>query len=196
LHIPPPRYIPDERNYAAAFGLMWLGSNAAQAVPQLIKMYDSHPEASWSSYVPLAVGFVGPPAKQAVPMLLRAITNTNSMVRIYAAKALGQIHADAPTTVAALVRCLRDPEEDVRMSAVWALHEFGPDAKAAVPNLLQFVRSETQGAKPMSIGKFPLQMIFTLNIYDIAREAVWKIDPDAARNAGFDPYPGHHSPPH
>jgi hypothetical protein len=78
LHIPSPRQIPDERNYAAAFAFMWLGSNAAPAVPQLIKMYNSHPNASWSSYVPLAVGFVGPPAKQAVPMLLCAITNTNS----------------------------------------------------------------------------------------------------------------------
>jgi HEAT repeat protein len=193
LHIPPARYIPDEQNYAAAFAFMWLGSNAAPAVPQLIKIYDNHPNASWSSYVPLAVGFVGPLAKSVVPMLLRAITNTNSMVRLYAAKALGQIHADAPVTVPVLIRCLRDPQEDVQMSAVWALHEFGPDAKAAVPDLLQFIRDEKQGAKPMSIGKFPLQMIFTINIYDIAREAVWKIEPEAARKAGFDPYPGHPS---
>jgi hypothetical protein len=194
LHIPPPRQIPDERNYAAAFAFMWLGSNAAPAVPQLIKMYDSHPDASWSFYVPLAVGFVGPPAKLAVPMLLCAMTNTNSMVRLYAAKALGQVHADASATVPALIRCLRDPQEDVRMSAVWALHEFGPDAKEAVPDLLQFVRDEKHGAKPMSIGKFPLLMTFTINIYDIARDAVWKLDPDAARNAGFDPNPGHPSP--
>jgi len=194
LHIPPPRYIPDERNYAATFAFMWLGTNSAPAVPQLIKMYDSHPNASWSSYVPLAVGFVGPPAKQAVPMLLSALTKTNSMVRLYAAKALGQIHADAPESVTALVHCLRDPQEDVRMSAVWALHEFGPGAKKAVPDLLQFVRDEKHGAKPMSIGKFPLQIIFTVNIYDVAREAVWNLDPDAARKANFDPYPGHPKP--
>jgi len=173
---------------------MWLGTNSAPAVPQLIKMYDSHPNASWSSYVPLAVGFVGPPAKQAVPMLLSALTNTNSMVRLYAAKALRQIHADAPESVTALVHCLRDPQEDVRMSAVWALHEFGPGAKKAVPDLLQFVRDEKDGAKPMSIGKFPFQIIFTVNIYDVAREAVWNLDPDAARKANFDPYPGHPKP--
>jgi HEAT repeat protein len=195
-----------ERNHQAMMAFSALGSNAAPCAPQLIALYDEHPDPFLRQYIPAVLAAIGPPARQAVPMLLRAVTLTNNVIRVNSVTALGKIHADETAVVPALTNCLRDPYQEVERNAIWALWEFGPKAKAAVPALLQVLRDEKYDptAAPTRPGHGEAEMVtvdmpprgfapfnwgLTSTIKDSAVIALWAIDPDAARKAGIKPPP-------
>lgn len=87
-------------------------------------------QAAWG----LAV--IGPPAKKAVPDLLRLLANDEPMMRSLAAQALGEIGLDSEDDTRALIKLLADPQADVRQHAVFALMNIGARSVPALEKVL------------------------------------------------------------
>jgi hypothetical protein len=131
---------PANLNESAFFGLLMLGSEASNAVPQLIEIFEKNHASFPQTAAPAILGRIGPASEPAIPTLLRAISNTNRVVRCNVIFALGRIHAQPKLVVPVLAKCLNDPDLSVRVSAVQALGAFGHDAQMAVPALLELRR--------------------------------------------------------
>ena len=89
----------DIRNYEAGWGFEILGSIASNAVPALIQIYAENISETSQTATIGAIGFIGPAAAAAVPVLLRTAANTNAPVRDSAVWALGQLHAEPELAV-------------------------------------------------------------------------------------------------
>ena len=114
-----------------------------------------------------ALDLIGPVAQAAVPALVEAMRDREARVRVQAAEALWQVARD-PASVAVLAEVLREKDltpEDHRWAAQ-ALGRIGPPARAARPILTELTRA----------GDFVLR--------STAADALQKIDPEAAREAG------------
>ncbi len=72
----------------------------------------------------IALGRIGPAAKEAVPALITALKDENKYVRRVAAEALGRIGRAAKQAVAALTKASEDEDKDVREAAEEALKQI------------------------------------------------------------------------
>lgn len=135
-------YTPSEiLNFRAVAGFRALGSDARQAVPELIEIYQQSPESGpWGAGA--ALGAIGPDAREAIPSLLLNVGNTNAGAREIALRALGEIHSQSQLVVPVLIAALRDPAQSVEVAAVTALGRYGEEAKAAVPALVAILKEE------------------------------------------------------
>ncbi|MFQ5796574.1 MAG: HEAT repeat domain-containing protein [Candidatus Bipolaricaulia bacterium] len=86
-----------------------------------------------------ALGRMGPAARDAVPALVEALGDPQSLMRRHAAEALRRIGPDA---VPALIEALMDRDWRVSQAAAWALGEIGPDARDAVLALTEALQDE------------------------------------------------------
>jgi len=180
------QFSPLDPNYEAVQAFKVLGTNAAPAVPQLIEIYNRESNRETKDWVLPTLAEIGPPAKPAVPILLRAISGTNMWQRENAARALGEIHTDAAEVVPPLISCLGDPDSRLRLAAVMALRNFGKDARSAAPALLELIRDPNRSAGPYYPWKLPPGVtVKTPTIAEMATNALWEIDADAAAKAGM-----------
>jgi HEAT repeat protein len=104
-------------------------------------------------YLVWGLAFVGPPAKSATPVILKALADPAAAVRRKAAYTLGRIDADPDSVVEALVAALADKDNDVREAAAEALPKM---PKAAVPVLNKALKEGNEEALPMvmkTLGK-------------------------------------------
>ena len=90
----------------------------------------------------LALARIGPPAEQAVPILARALDDSDAEVRQWAAFALGRLGPAAAPAIEDLRAALTDPEPWVRQNAAEALGAIGPAAAASVPDLIAVVERD------------------------------------------------------
>jgi hypothetical protein len=133
-------------NEKAFFGLMALGSQASNAVPQLIAIFEKNPSSFPQTAAPAILGTIGPASERAVPALLQGITHPHKTVRGNVIFALGRIHAQPKLVVPALIKCLNDSDQFVQAAAVEALGAFGNDAQTAVPTLFELRRKALSAA--------------------------------------------------
>jgi len=155
------------RSFEAAMAFRALGADAKDAVPRLIEMYrrQSFPYRENIAY---ALGGIGPPASNAIPWLLRNVTNSEPhYVADHSFGALGQIHSKPEILVPLMIQFLKDSEPNVRSRAIWNLRSFGADAKSAVPALIEAL-SDSEGT-----------------VRTNAARALKVIDPEAAAKAGI-----------
>jgi HEAT repeat protein len=111
------------------------------AIPLLVELLDDDdPECKGASA--LALGKLGPPAKAAIPRLLKAIKHASPAVRGDAAMALWRIDRN-PAAVSVLAELATAKERPLADAAVRALAEIGPDARAALPALQKALEQET-----------------------------------------------------
>jgi HEAT repeat protein len=128
-------------NRFALEALEQMGPRAEVALPELIKRMTraappgAPPSMGASPRLIAIVGGIGPPAKAAIPCLLKALRHEDAGVREAAAQALARIGQQPNEVVPALRRCLRDEDQLVRRRAANALGAFGPAAKSALPDL-------------------------------------------------------------
>jgi HEAT repeat protein len=103
----------------AAFTMMVRGHPAAKrAIPKFIALAGaSHDTTAWAAI--LALGTVGPEAKEAVPTLIDCLRHQDPKCRQFAAKALGQI--GDRRAVGPLKATATDPEDRVKAAAEEAL---------------------------------------------------------------------------
>jgi HEAT repeat protein len=79
----------------------------------------------------------GPLAREAVPLLIRALKADHWVMRIQAIETLESIGTGAAPAIPGLAESLSDPDTRVRRYAAELLGKFGPTAKDAVPALQQ-----------------------------------------------------------
>ncbi len=70
------------------------------------------------------LGQIGPNARDATPVLAKALEDEDSDVRLYSAEALGKIGREALTAASALSKAARDPDTRVRNMAKKSLMEM------------------------------------------------------------------------
>lgn len=120
-----------------------LGAQSVNLAPELTRVYDLNANGYSRQFAVMAATYAAPKAKETVPLLLRAIADTNDFIlRIDGAVALGKIRAPAEMAVPALIKALSDPEEPVRVETAFTLAEYGIEAKAAVPELQKMMDAE------------------------------------------------------
>lgn len=155
-------------NIQAAAAFEKLGPEAASAVPELVKIcemdFDLPPrELSFSrEYIVIeTLGFIGPRAKTAVPLILKSLEHNPE--GIDAIMALGRIHAQPDASVPALAQCLKASRRmEIRCVGAWSLGLFGRDARPAVPLLVEMLKDPDRALEK------------------VASEAIQQIDPETA----------------
>src|SRR5579859_7097180 len=152
-------------NGAGARGFEALGTNAQTATSALIEIANRNISPSSRYYSIDALGFIGPPAKEAVPSLLRWATSSDLHVACSAMRALGEIRAEPNLVLPVLTNALHSAVPVVRLNAVTALADLGPDARPAVPVLVELFNDSFQ------------------DIRRNARSALRAIDPEAEAKA-------------
>jgi len=142
---------PNDLNNASMAAFRQLGSNGWVAIPELIRAYDRAYSPNSQNVIAFILGDFGPPARAAIPSLLRETSNKVDFVRNSAYRALGGIHEDAPRAVPALIRGLNDTYDTSRYHSAQGLGNFGTNAHAAVPALVSFIKTNV----PSSVSAAP-----------------------------------------
>ena len=93
----------------------WRWARSAPAVTPLGKAAASD-DGAVRFYAIWSLAFIGPPAKIATPVVVKALSDKAADVRRKAAYALGRIDADPETVAPALVNALGDADDDVRQT--------------------------------------------------------------------------------
>ena len=149
-----------EWNLYGYIGFRTLSTNAASAVPDLIRIYQMDISNSSRSTAIMSLGGIGPPAGDAIPFLLQGMGEKTQQLNII--EALGEIHSNPPLVVPVLINHLTDSDPLVRRYAAKALGEFGADAKPAFGAIAKLLNDEKAFVR-----------------YG-ARDSIRKIDPTAA----------------
>lgn len=89
----------------------------------------------------------------ALPALVRALGDTDSSVRAWAAQAIGVIGADADSAVPMLTALLDHDDEGTRNSACIALRGIGPAARAALRSALSDPSSHVRRSAALAIER-------------------------------------------
>ena len=122
-----------------------LGPWTEQAVVDLTRALREREGGGSSRSAPArALGAIGPQAKDAVPVLAKALEDPDYNVRWAAAEALGRIGEPAKAAVPALARTLTDKITSVRRETVVALGRIGPAAKEAIRALKIALKDEAE----------------------------------------------------
>jgi hypothetical protein len=125
----------------AAFRLGQFGSSASNAVPSLIALLRKPPDyVRDKGRVIQALGFIGPPANQAVPVLVESLKDTSKWIRHTAAYSLLQIGVVPAAAIPALKRNLEDTGHVAALMATALLAaESSPDAISRIESMLSSV---------------------------------------------------------
>jgi len=136
-----------ELNREAEYAFELLGTNAAAAVPGLIKIYQQARSFDSQMYAALSLGNIGKPAEPALPVLISNFTHTNDQVRFYAVSAVGDVGGDPAIVVPALRAMLKDSYRSTRWNALVALTRFHRKAESAIPDILEMHKREVNDAE-------------------------------------------------
>jgi len=130
----------------SAQALAFIGPNARDAVPELVKLLDQG-DSHEKIMVCQAFGTIGPCPSgfQAVEALLRALTASDRNLNISATYALGGMGRQAAPAVPVLVARLANDDEPTRRASIRALAHIGNLPKDLRPKILPFL-SETNDA--------------------------------------------------
>jgi len=110
------------------------------------------------------IGDFGPAVKSAIPSLIQALKGNDLAIRDHAIAALGKIHGQPDVVIPLLISYLED--DNLNDEAATALGNYGSLAKSAVPKIIPLLHAADDDAQLA------------------ARDALLKIDPDAAAKAG------------
>jgi HEAT repeat protein len=150
-------------NFEAATAFESLGPRAKSAVPELIKIRNAE-QIDSPGLIANVLGFIGPAARAAVPMLMRDAADTNLFTRESAVIALVRIRGEPKLVVPVLIDCLQtsglpgsnwtngvpvwewrgDPAPNLQAIGAWGLEQYGKDA---VPILRELARSAERAVR-------------------------------------------------
>jgi hypothetical protein len=151
------------QNEEAEYAFSVLGTNAASAVPQLIRIYQKNVSPSSQRCAALALGHIRHAAEPAVPILISNFRHTNSDVRFHAVTAVAKIGGRTELVMPNLLSALKDPNVNVRWNAVYGLAPYG---RAVVTNLLELLND------PGMVGTSSMAQYLARTIWHIAPEKV------------------------
>lgn len=153
-------------------------------LPEVIRSHISAPreiDPFLPDNVGQAISFFGPPA---VPIVVPALEDPNSRIRLAALAAFFWIGPDAASALPAVAKLLEDPSGAVRFRAVQTLAKMGPSRKQAVPDLIRLFdqnASDPESEKDAPICEIAIQTLGTMGTDASAAvpelKRLWK-DPD------------------
>ena len=133
--------------------VFWVAVSATRGQQPAVDVagaYDGKPAREWIEQLrngdndarrqaAYALGQIRPPARQAIPELVRALDDQYLELCWYAVDALGRIGPAAQEAVPAIVDAIKDPANDqyFRRNAATALGRIGPAARQAAPVLTE-----------------------------------------------------------
>jgi HEAT repeat protein len=120
------------------------GADAAPAIGKIIPLLQRQGDSEVRWNAARTLGKIGLPAKEAVPNLIAALTDSDALVREHAAEALGDIGPQAKEAIAALEKVLNDPDAGVRRDAVRSLGQMGPAAKSAIESIRPLLQDKEE----------------------------------------------------
>lgn len=129
----------------AARQLGYLGAEAKDALPHIIKRMRGEENSGVGVNLSEALWAIGPDTKSTVAEWLESMHSDDADVRFYATFALGYFTphpANNKKVVAALGAATRDKDGGVRWMAVKGLSRLGPNAADAVPDLIAVLSDE------------------------------------------------------
>ncbi len=137
----------EEAGYWACLVLAEIGADAEQAVPALVKLFQSDDRPEVCREALLAIAAIGPGAASAVPDLIGVIGDDEELGDGAAVYALGAIGPEAKAA-AEKVRALADQEDApafLRTICLWALARMDPEDEQlvgeVVPQLVEALKS-------------------------------------------------------
>jgi HEAT repeat protein len=133
---------------AYAQALAFIGPNARDAVPDLIKMFEQG-NAQEKVFVCQAFGAIGscPSAGQAVQTMLASLNATDKHLEGALVSALGGIGSEAEKAIPALVERLTDTDGQMRRAAVRSLARIGNLPPTMRPKLLPLINETDEGTR-------------------------------------------------
>jgi HEAT repeat protein len=114
------------------------------AVPRLIRAL-KEPDRFDIKYIMFALGDIGHPAKEAIPVLEEMLISENqpAEIKINAADTIYDITGEVDKAVPSIMSFLTDDNNEVRVMAIQVLGSIGADAKAALQELREIVEHDT-----------------------------------------------------
>lgn len=156
-----------------------------QAIPALVRRSRDKSEIVRRN-VYMALGEIGPDARDAVPVLVRGLRENERALRREAIVALGKIGPPAVDAIPALVEVLHDASQDgqrTTLVSARALAEIGPEA---IPSLVDAARSQSvivRSAALESLGALHDSADDPRRIADVLRAAFADPEPDITSTA-------------
>ena len=182
-------------NQEAFMDFQALGPAAAGAVPELIKILEQDVSLSSETFTIRSLAIIGPPARAAVPLLLRTATDTNVSDHSDALWALGLIHDDPHEVVPVLIRALDNPSDQDKLFAAISLGRFHDGVGPAVPALVRIIQSTKPTlatiSRPSTFSTTPM-FRFSPSQFELRREAekdLQQIDPETYARVVTDSVP-------
>ncbi len=177
-------------------GIQILGTNAAPALPQLLRLANDPTDEERAIQATRAMYEIGP---QIIPALLQIIQNTNAPGRYAAMLPLASFGTNSLPAIPILLRCLDDPADDVRYGAADMLGRIGLASDQSVPGLMKCLENNpnpmAKAAAARSLALFGTSALpaipplhAALNdenefVRRLAKEALSKIAPEVLTNA-------------
>lgn len=117
----------------------------------------------WAIYAPVRaikslstdVEYPRVPDASRIPLYIEDLSDSNEVVRAWAATVLGQLGPTAEPAIPPLLLALEDRSPDVRSRAAFALGRIGPKAEPAIPMLLQLLKDrhpEVRSHSALALG--------------------------------------------
>ena len=132
----------------AIVGLRILATNAAPAIPAVLRLMDnSHWEVRCLAIAALEA--IGAPDVRATSALMKSLGDARPEVRMNSAAVLGEIGRGSSNAVNALVRALNDCDSSVVRAAIWGFGRLGPDAEAILPLLLSHTNIDSKARREL-----------------------------------------------
>jgi len=140
----------DEVVFGTMTALLAIGPEAADAVPALVRRFDSNDEAMRKT----AIWAVARMGEAVVPEVARLADDKSRLARLAVAECLGRSSLASPQTVEIITPLLRDPDEEIRLISLRALiqcraytsetatevaalyHDPSPEIRRQVPDVL------------------------------------------------------------
>jgi HEAT repeat protein len=163
------------RNQAAYFAFLKLGARAESAVPALMDIYELKISPFSQQATARSLGHIGPTAKRAIPLLIRGMADTNTLVRCDTLMALADFHAEPQLVVPALTNALGDSDARVRLFACTALQGMADATK---------VRNPDEGWMEKSVPALVHSLVDSdVQVRRFAADVLRQIDPASLTNS-------------
>ena len=144
-----------------------IGEDSPEAVAELTKALQS-PQSATRENAALALGFIGPKAASAAPVLLKQLRTSDHPPATFLAT-LGRMGPGASNAVPTLMKLLLNASNTVsRIQALQALRRLGPSVAPALPELLKVIERREPG--------YPLAVEALLNSGPPARESLPQLE--------------------
>ena len=144
------RSLKDEDEHVrqfAASALANFGPAAKPALPGLIEAIEKNKTPETRRPFLDTIGAIGAEAADAVPFLIRMLSDESDPIREHAIRAIGAIGPPAKNAVPALIYLAKGSKRE-RYGAMAALGKIGPDAKEAIPLLVnELYKDKTKGPR-------------------------------------------------